>query len=228
MLQKKKKITRKEIKEDKLISMVYKSQSFFEEHKNKIYIYGIVLIAIVAAIYFYMNQQAKENELAGIELSRVMKIYNQGAYLEAIEGRQGSNIIGLKNIVDRYSGTENGETAKIFLANSYSMLGNYDEALKFYEDYGGSIDYFKAAALAGRAGYYAANEEFEKAAELYLRASKISKLNAANPDYLLNAGINFLKAGDNKQAKLIFNTIKKDYDGIPAVREVDAYLALAE
>jgi tetratricopeptide (TPR) repeat protein len=154
-----------------------------------------------------------------------MTLYDQGAYLEAIEGKQGTNIIGLKRLVNEYSGTENGETAKIYLANCYSFLGKYDEAFKYYEDYNGSIDYFKAASLAGQAGHYAMNGDYEKAANLYLNASKQSSVNSQNPDYMLNAGIYFLKADEKDEAKILFDKIKEDYSTSLANREVDKYLA---
>jgi tetratricopeptide (TPR) repeat protein len=226
MLQKKKKITKKELKQDTLFTFLGNLENFFEEYKNKIYTYGAVLVVIVAAVYFYINQKAESNEKAGVELSRMMSLYDQGAYLEAIEGKQGSNIMGLKNLVEEYDGTENGETAKIYLANCYAFLGNYDEAVKYYEDYSGSIDYFKAAALAGRAGYYASKDQIEKAADLYLEASKMSAINSQNPDYLLKAGIYYLKSGDEEDAKVLFERIKEEYATSPASREVDKYLAL--
>ena len=226
MLQKKKKLSKKEIKEDKLITYFYSAENFFTKYKNKILPYtGVVLIAVVA-VYFYLNQKAENNEKAGLELSRIMGIFNQGSYLEAIEGKQGTNIIGLKRLVEEYGGTENGETAKIYLANCYAYLGNYQEAIKYYEDYSGSIDYFKAAALAGRAGYYASNNEYEKAADLYLEASKLSEINSQNPDYLLNAGIYYMKAGNKDEAKILFSRIKEDYTSSLANREVDKYLSL--
>jgi tetratricopeptide (TPR) repeat protein len=155
-----------------------------------------------------------------------MPLYDQGAYLEAIEGRQGTNIIGLKKLVEDFGGSENGETAKIYLANSYAFLGNYDEAFKYYKDYGGSIDYFEAASLAGQAGYYAVKEDYEKAADLYLKASKLSRVNSQNPDYLLNAGIYYLKIGEKEEAKILFNRIKDDYATSLAYREVDKYLSM--
>jgi tetratricopeptide (TPR) repeat protein len=226
MLQKKKKLSKKEIKEDKLITYFYSAENFFTKYKNKILPYtGVVLIAVVA-VYFYLNQKAENNEKAGIELSRIMSIFNQGSYLEAIEGKQGTNIIGLKRLVEEYSGTENGETAKIYLANCYAYLGNYDEAIKYYEDYSGNIDYFKAASLAGRAGYYASKNNYEKAADLYLEASKLTEINSQNPDYLLNAGIYYMKLGNKEEAKILFNRIKEDYTSSLANREVDKYLSL--
>jgi tetratricopeptide (TPR) repeat protein len=224
MLQKKKKLSKKEIKEDKLVSFVNKSANFFEEYKNKIFTYGVIAVIAIAAVYFYINQKNVDNQEAATELSRVMKLYDQGSYLEAIEGKQGTNIIGLKKIVDEYGGTENGETAKIYLANSYAFLGNYDDAIIYYEDYDGSIDYLKAAALAGEAGYYAAKGDFEKAADMYLSASKISKINANNPTYLLNAGINYQKSGLNDEAKAIFNQIKEDFAKSTVAKDVNKYI----
>lgn len=226
MLQKKKKLSKKEIKEDKLLVFYKNAVVFFEENKNKVLTYAGVLVAVAAIVYFYVNQKSESNEKAGLELSRIMPLYDQGAYLEAIEGRQGTNIIGLKKLVEDYSGSENGETAKIYLANSYAFLGNYDEAFKYYEDYGGSIDYFEAASLAGQAGYYAVKEDYEKAANLYLKASKISQINSQNPDYLLNAGIYYLKTGEKEEAKILFNRIKDDYATSLAYREVDKYLSM--
>jgi len=192
MLQKKKKLSKKEIKKDSLLELYESSIEFFEKYKSKIMLYAGVLVVAVAAVYFYLNQKSQTNEKAGLELSRIMSIYDQGSYLEAIEGKQGTNVIGLKNLVNEYDGTENGETAKIYLANSYAFLGNYEDAFKYYSDYNGSIDYFKATALAGEAGYYANKNEFQKAADLFLKASKKSDVNSQNPDYLLNAGINYL------------------------------------
>ena len=226
MLQKKKKLSKKEIKEDKLINFYKSAVVFFEKYKNKIFIYAGVLVAVAAIVYFYVNQKSESNEKAGLELSRIMPLYDQGAYLEAIEGKQGTNIIGLKRMVDEYDGSENGETAKIYLANCYAFLGNYDEANKYYNDYSGSIDYFEAASLAGQAGYYAVQEDFEKAANLFLQASKMSQINSQNPDYLLNAGIYYLKAGEKEEAKILFNRIKEDYSTSLAYREVDKYLAM--
>ena len=224
MITKKKKLSKKEIKEDKLVSFVYKAQSFYEDYKNKIFTYGAVVVVAVAVAYFYVNQQRADNENAGVELSRTMVLYDQGAYLQAIEGQQGTNIIGLKKIVEEYGGTQNGESAKIFLANSYSFLGNYEEALKYYEDYSGSIDYFKAAAIAGRAGYYASKNEYEEAADLYLDAAGVTEVNAQNSEYLLNAGINLLKAGNKEDAKNLFETIKEKYSTTLAGREIGQYL----
>ena len=226
MLTKKKKLSKREIKEDKLVTTYYKVYNYFNENKNRIGMYAGGLLVVIAAIYFYMNNKAENNLQAGIQLSRVMGLYDAGAYLEAIEGRQGTNIVGLKKIVSDYGSTDNGEIAKVYLANSYQMLGNIEEAHKYYEDYSGNNKVFKASALSGEAGYYANKKEYEKAADLYRSASRVSKVNVSNPEYMLKAAINYIDAGNKEEAKDLLETIRKDYQTSTAFREVDKYLTL--
>lgn len=225
MLTKKKKLSRKEIKQDKLVSAYYKTYGYFEENKSKLMLYAGILVVIIFAVILYITNRNETNKTATLHLSRVMDLYDAGSYLEAIEGREGTNIIGLKKIVDEYGSVENGEIAKIYLANSYHFLGRLDEAYKYYKDFSGSNKIFKATALAGQADFHAMKKEYEKAGDLYLRASRISNENVLNPEYMLKAGINYVYAGKNKQAKELFNRIKEDYSSSTAFREVDRYLS---
>lgn len=224
MLTKQKKLSRKEIKEDKLVEMYYKSQSFFEENKNKVFTYLGVVGLVVVAVILFMNYKSGQNEDAALHLAKVMEMYDMGDYLGAVEGKKESKILGLKEIVSQYGSTENGETAKIYLANSYSNLGKPDDAVKFFEDYGGEIDIYVAASLAGQASYYASKNEYEKAADLYMKASKVTKSDSRNADFVFQAAVNYFEAGDTEQAKNLFQTIKDDYKTSMVYSQVDRYL----
>jgi tetratricopeptide (TPR) repeat protein len=228
VLTKKKKITRKEIKEDKLVTTYYKTLEFIDEYKKQIYIYGGTLLVIIAVVYWYMNNKAKNDEKATTELAKVLDIYERGAYQEAIDGVPANNITGLKKIVEDYGSTNTGEAAKIFLADCYSSLGKIDEAYKYYDDYSGSNKIYKATALAGKAGYYESKNEYQKAAEEFNKASRISDDNALNAEYLLKAGIDYLHSGDKGKASEVLKKVKEDYKMTYAARDVDRYLVLAE
>jgi tetratricopeptide (TPR) repeat protein len=224
MLGQKKKLSKKEIKQDKLVEFYYKAQDFIRENQKKVIIYLGAFVGVVLLVIFYSNYRSSKNQEAGELLSKVMDLYDAGSYLEAIEGKQGTpRVIGLKEIVAEYGSTENGETAKIYLANSYAFLGQYDKALKYYEDYSGSNDFLKATALAGQAAYYSVKKDYQKAAKLYKQAAFVSEINPNRPDYLLQAGINFMKINENEEAKSLFQIIKDDYKASNAHAQVDRY-----
>lgn len=225
MLAKKKKLSKKEIKEDKLVTTFYEAKSFYEENQSKILAIVGVLAALVVAVVLYTNKVESNNEIASIELSRVIPSYNSGSYQDAIDGKPGTQVLGLRKIVDEYGGSEQGELARIYLANSYCFTGQLDIALDEYDSYSGSDDLMISSALAGKASVYEAKSDYESTAEFYSKAASISEYNPSNPGYLLMAGINYLKVKNFDKAKVSLEKIKKEYQTSLASREVDRYLA---
>ncbi|MFA6981002.1 MAG: hypothetical protein WC209_16880 [Ignavibacteriaceae bacterium] len=228
MLAKRKKLSRKEIREDGLITFYYKLVGLYGMYKQYFLIGGVAVILIAAGSFFYMQQKSGSNERANVELSRVIPAFDAGMYLESIEGNPQSKVMGLKKIVAEYGNSENGEIAKVYLGHAYFYLGKVDEALKNYEDFDGNNELFKAAAFAGEAACYEAKNDLEKAAELYRKASSVSEENALNPQYLLFSGIDLLKVKKIAEAKEIFERIKKDFPTTTSGREVERYLAQVE
>ncbi len=225
MVQKKKKIKRKEIQEDQLVTTFYKVEEFYELHKQNIII-GVAAIAIIAlAIIWYQNKKTEDNQEATTELAKVIPLFEKGSYKKAVEGEPGTNLIGLKSIVENYGNTEQGEFAKIYLADSYYYLGDYKNAKKYFEEYSGKSKLHKAAAYAGIAACYQKEGNFLEAANFYNKAATVSKFNPLTPDYLLNAGINFIKANKKDMAATVLKKIKKQFKTSAVAGEVDKYLA---
>ncbi|MCX7875976.1 MAG: tetratricopeptide repeat protein [Melioribacteraceae bacterium] len=228
MLSAKKKITKKEIKEDKLVTSYYKFYNFFMENQKR-FLIGLGFIAVIVVAFILINNKKKNDNIAAANLlSKVVPLYESGSMKEAIEGVKTQNIIGLKQIVDQYGSSEQGETAKIYLANAYSVLGELDKALEYYEDYSGSNEILKATALAGKAGILQSKKEFEKASDIFMDAAHVSKTNPSNAEYVLKAGICLLEAGKKEEAKQIFESIKKDYKNITPYLELDKYITQTE
>src|ERR1700741_273972 len=111
MLSPKKKISKKEIKHDPLISAYDQTTSFYYEHK-KIISYALTsLIILVVGFVVYTNNRRANNEKASTELGKVFPLYDLGAndsrqYKVAIEGQPDRGIMGWKMIVDNYGSTE--------------------------------------------------------------------------------------------------------------------------
>lgn len=162
-LKARKKITHKEIKQDKLVTKYFEARNWFEndENKKKVYIAAGVLVVLVVVGFLYFSNKKAKNEEAETKLSAVIILYEQGKYPESINGDPAANITGLSQIVNEYGSTESGETAKLYLANCYFNIKDYDNALKQFEDYGGDNDIIKASCLSGIAAVHEAKGDLK-------------------------------------------------------------------
>lgn len=226
MLAKTKKLTKKEMKQDKLVTYYYKAKEMFTQYQGKILIgLGVLVVIIVGTILMKQNSE-KNNVTANALLAKAMPLYEAGQYQDAVEGKKLENISGLKLIVEQYGSTDAGEMAKLFLANSYFYLGEFDNALKYYKDFDGIGDEFKSAAYAGVASCLETKKEYKDAADYYKKASSVSKSNFQNPEYLMKAGLAYMSVNQNNEAKELFLKIKEDYKTSTVAYEVDKYLAM--
>jgi tetratricopeptide (TPR) repeat protein len=209
--------------DDKLLAFYYKSLEYYEANKNRVYIIATSVVVIVALIFFYFNYKSKNNETAGIELSKIKGIYASGSYQQAISGDSLGISRGLQYIVDNYGSTENGEIAKIMLANCYYSLRDFEKAEKYYKDYSGRNDIYKAASFAGIASVYEAKNDFSNAANNYIKASKQSKLVTNNDEYIFYAIKNYSLAKDNDNLKKTIQELKKEYPKSKYIAQISRY-----
>ena len=224
MLTPKKKITKKEIKQDKLIETFFKVRTFYEENQKTLLITVGSLVVIILLV-IYLTNRVKERDIESTTLlGNVLSLYDQGQYQQAIEGIPGKKIKGLRSIADEYDGTESGEAAKIFLANSYFNQNKIDEALKYYEDYDGDNLLFKATAYAGAAACNEIKGNKEKAAELFLKAAKVNESEVYSPEYLIYAARIYSEIGKKDISKKLLEKIKKEYSTSAQARDYDRYL----
>lgn len=213
MLKARKKITHKELKQDKLVTAYFESKDWFSnpENKRKVSIgVGIVAVLIVAAFFYISNRKTKSEE-AETKLSAVISLYDENKFQEAINGDQASGIMGLNDIVNNYGSTESGQTAKLFLGNSYYNLKDYDNALKQYDDYSGKSEIVKASCLSGVGAVYESKGDMKKAAEYYEKAAKVNKNIVLNQENLFYAIRAYSKAGDKDNARKLFDVMKEQY-----------------
>ena len=135
-----------------------------------------MFVIIIAVIFIYFRNQSQKSETAALELAKVKQIYAADMFQMAINGDSLGMSKGLLYIVNEYGSTESGETAKLMLANSYYNLRDFDNANRYYNDYSGKNEMFKASALAGIAAVYETKNDWVNAAKYFDKASKVSKM----------------------------------------------------
>lgn len=197
--------------EEKLMTAWYKVVDFFEKNKKHVYTALTIVVIAVAGIVLLVNKKKANNELAGVELSKIKGVYNADNFQQAINGDSLGQSKGLQYIVDEFGSTENGEMAKIMLANSYYSLRDFDKAEKYYKDYSGSNAILKVSAVAGLAAVYEAKNQFSEAAKQFEKAANMDKDNPFIDQYLFYAAKDYFRADNLAEAKKMFTKLKEDY-----------------
>jgi len=227
MLKPKKKISKKEIKEDRLVTSYYEATNWYQANKKLVngVLTGVIVLAIV--IVAYRNNVSSNNQKATAELGKVLSYYDQGKYDLAINGNLQDNIRGLQSIVDDYGSTNAGEIAAFYLANSYFSQGEYDKALKYYLSVDVSDEMISASALAGAGACYEAKGDNAKAASYYEKAALRSSKDVNVAENLFHAAQNYMLGGNKEKAIELFKKVKKDYPTSAVSRDIDRWIAEA-
>jgi TolA-binding protein len=225
MLKPKKGISKREIKEDKLVTTYFKSRGWIEQNRRLVSYIIAVPIILVAVLWFVQNNRRQNNERATTDLAKVYRLYDQGQYQLAVDGIPQENIRGLQSIVDDYGSTQAGEMAKLYLADSYFNLRNYEKALKCFGGVGISDKLLSSTALAGEAACQEAKGNHDDAANLYEQAASKFMTAIQAPDDLFRAAINYSKAGNKEKAAEMLHRLKKEFPTSAYARDVDRYLA---
>ncbi len=229
MLKPKKKITKKEMKKDALLTAYEQTLFFYEQNKKMIQYALTALVVIVIAFVVYTNNRRTNDEKAAAELGKVFPVFDAGAsdvrqYKTAIDGQPERGIMGLKAIVDNYGGTASGEIARFYLATAYLNLGEYDDAIRQFKNFSGSGKLLKAAAQAGLGAGYEAKGEYRLAGASYEQAAATGDVTATIPQYLSAAGRCYGLAGEKEKAVSLFKRLQREYPTSSYARDAERYL----
>lgn len=203
--------------------LFFQATDFYEKNRSAVLgVLGAIVVAVAGA-FFWNQRQAERNQEGTTKLERIIKKYEANDWNGAIAGD--SATVGLKAIAEEYAGTPSGEQAKLYLANAYFQLRNYDEAQKTFESVSSGAPIVKGSALAGEAACYEQKREYKKAAQLFRRAADVVGNDAIAAIYLESAGRNFELAGEKSDALAAFEKLKKDHPQASASRNAEQIIA---
>ncbi|HVN47436.1 MAG TPA: tetratricopeptide repeat protein [Bacteroidota bacterium] len=225
MLKPQKKITKKEIKEDKLVTTYFEAQSWLENNKRLAAYIVAAPVAIVLILFWWHSKRVEANDTTTTQLAKIISYYDAGQYDKAVNGVPQEGAQGLQAIVDENGSTTSGEIAKLYLANSYFALKNYDKALQYYDDVSLSDKMLTAAAYAGEAAAYEAKQDYEHAGKYFEKAASKNMTIVSAPDNLQRAAMSYAAAGQKDKAVDLLKTLKKEFPTSSQARDADRLLA---
>jgi tetratricopeptide (TPR) repeat protein len=225
MLRPKKKISKKELKQDALVTTYAEVTSFYEKNKRSISMGITALVVVVIAAVVYIKNRSENNEKALTQLGSVYQFFDNGQYQSAIDGVPERNIAGLRSIVENYGNSNAGDIAKFYLASAYYQVGNYDDALKYFEDCSPSDELLSVSRISGIAACYEAKGMHREAAGYFEKAATKSAKDVNVAENLNNAARNYAQAGDKEKALELYKRLKKNYSTTSFGRDADRYIA---
>jgi TolA-binding protein len=201
-----KRLTRKEIKEDKVAEFFVQAATYCREHSRRIWGVAIAVL-VVAAISMLVVRQRQAAELDAQTLLANANLYlKQGDYSGALQN--------YATIRERFRGTWSYADATFLSAGANFAAGRYDSALVFFEGYlgqGKRREAFTASAKLGVAQCLEEMGRFGEAAENYLKIQREHMEDPLAPDALFGAARCYELAGDLRQAEAAYKDLMERY-----------------
>lgn len=186
-----------------------------------------IAIAVMLAVGGYFGFQEwvtkPKNEKAAAAMIEMERFFENGQYEEAING-DGMNQ-GALSVISQYGNTKSGNLAHYYAGMSFLHLGQFEEAVKYLDQYkavpGTTLQVLSEGAK-GDAYLELGNQD--KALDSYRKAAGY-KDKVASPLYLFRIAMLLEEKDQNDDAINYLLQIKEQYPKSPQAMEVDKYLA---
>ena len=161
------KLTKRQIKEDPLVTAAFHGAALWEEHGRKILIgFGAVaLVAIMAVLMLRARSQAEDR--ASGDLFKSTLAVQQGDYPSAVQM--------LKELIDASPDTDAAKHAMALLGDAYAAQGNARDAATWYRkalDKAGGDRALRGASRSGLAAVLEDSKQYVEAAATYAQIAK--------------------------------------------------------
>jgi len=185
---KKHRITRREMKEDPLVTFSLKAADFAKRNSRVLVIIAVIIVASAVVAVMMTRDRARAESEAEVLLAQANKELWRGNSSEA------TNLYN--ELLDRYGGTKSGKHGLLFKGDALLEGNKYDEAIDTYEKFLSKEKRDELLRTSARKGIATALEdkgEFAKAANVHENLARLLEGNEAAEE-LMNAARCFTAA----------------------------------
>jgi len=205
-----------------------RAERFLEENSKTLGIVVGAIIVAVLAIYSYNTYVIKPLEVeAQNKIFMAQKFLEQDSLNLALNGDGGYNL-GFLDIADEYSSTKIGNTANYYAGVCYLNLGDFENAIKYLDEFNGKDEILRVLAKAGIGDAFLEMGQNKEALEYYEKAIKINDNQFVIPTVLMKAAFVSELEGEYSKAIKYYTRIKTDFKDSREATDIDKYIARAE
>ena len=203
-----------------------KTELFFENNGRKVSYIFLALLILGGLIYGYraLVAQPRVEKAAALLAEAQARLNSETPDFElALNGD--AEGVGFLDVIEQYGSTPSGNLAKHYAGICYLKGGDLENALVYLKKFSpvkglaGAI--VNAQNLGMQGDIAVAQEEYAKAAALFVKAAKSSDNNLTTPLYLRKAAQAEQAAGNAEQAKAYCEQILTEYPASMEARDAE-------
>jgi len=198
------KLTKRQIKEDPLVTAAFHGTQIWEQHGTRILVGLGAAVLLVLLVFFVARTRAQAEERASADLFRAELSVGQNDFATANQM--------LKEIVDSSPGTNAARTAMLYLGDTAMGQGKPAEAVSWYRRALAKAGHDPVAQKAAVHGLAAALEDHGDFAEAALNYGALAKLGTNDNDRgraMLQEARCLAKAGQSKKAVDVYTQVQR-------------------
>lgn len=201
------------------------TEAFFVKYKKAIIAAVVAVIVIIVGIVLYNSHVKVPREIkASTALSKGQVLYSAQLYDLALNG-DSLSYGGFLGVIKEYGNTEAGNLANLYAGLCYAQLEQWDNAVKYLEEYDTKGDKMISPAAEGALGNaYAHLNQLDKAVSHLKSAAQKADNNSLSPIFLIQAGEILESQGDKTGALSLYEEIKAKYYNSLQYQTIDKYI----
>ncbi|MEX0987863.1 MAG: tetratricopeptide repeat protein [Bacteroidales bacterium] len=221
----------KEVQADKNLgnieSALTRTEIFIEDNQKLLTnillgILALVLLVIAGNRYILKPKNAE----AAASMYMAERFFERDSFNLALNGY--GTYPGFLAVMEDYSITKPAKLARYYAGICYKELGDLESAAELLSKFRTRDLMVGAAAQSALGDIYSDLGEFEKAANIYVRAAKKYENNFSSPIILKKAGIVYEEIGKPEKALSIYKQINRQYPESSEGREMKKYIGRVE
>lgn len=209
------------------VETVLSSAELFVEKNKKPILYAVgAIILVVLLVLAFRNFYLKPRETnAANEIYKTQLIFARDSFRIALEGN--AQIIGFKDIASEYAITETGNLANVYAGICYYKLGDYNNAIKYLNQFDKKDNTLYITVLGLTGDCYANLGEIDKAISFFEKAASKTD-DVTTPLFLKKAGVAYESVQKPDKAIAAYKQIKNDYPNSIEGQDIDKFIARIE
>lgn len=219
MLKAKKRLTKRQIKEDKFVTFYINATNYLQENRRYIMYGAFAFVALVVMFLIYSGKQSEKEQNAVIILTEARAEFGKANYKDAADK--------LQILVDTYGGTKSSTIGLFYLANSRYHLQEYEEAERLFREYldNGKDELLLTSSMSGVAACLEEQGKPAEAAEMFEKTAEKYSESFMAAENLYNAARCYTLAGNPAAAAKVLKTLIRDYSSSQKKNDAEIFLA---